>query len=126
MMKGIRKAGFFIGLVLLLTLSLVIYNNTFNLHLHLLSNGKTITHAHPFEPLADNPLPFQNHPHNQDELVFYAKIFDLFNTYFLLTFLFIFVRHFLDISFNNLVGRSGSHAICSRIKPRAPPTFFSG
>jgi hypothetical protein len=52
---------------------LLYYNYMANWHYHQLDNGLIIKHAHPYQPAADNSIPFQGHKHTDLELTVLAS-----------------------------------------------------
>jgi hypothetical protein len=56
---------------LFLLISLLIVNNSLFVHVHTLSNGEVITHAHPFFPNAESKNSTGQHSHNKNEIQIY-------------------------------------------------------
>lgn len=67
----------FTSLILILSFLLVLFNNTYFIHFHVLPDGRVIEHAHPFNSEEGNSLPF--HEHNSKEFSFWDKITHLFS-----------------------------------------------
>lgn len=57
-------------------LSLMLFNNIAYRHQHILFNGITIEHAHPFKPCSGNCGNGSGHQHTENELLLYTLITD--------------------------------------------------
>ena len=69
-----KKIIYCFSLIFFLLSIFVAYSN---LHLHVLNNGFTIVHGHPFHKDATNPSPFQKHHHSNSAFLFIASIISL-------------------------------------------------
>ena len=63
---------FMIGII-----GLLITNNVIFLHIHKLTNGYIVTHAHPFNR-SDDSAPIKSHHHSKTELIFLENLQLLF------------------------------------------------
>ena len=64
-------------LILIPALCWLSFNSIYYRHLHKLSTGLTISHAHPFDKAEDcSSSPFASHNHTEDEYVLYDIISD--------------------------------------------------
>ncbi len=71
-MAEFRRFKTYIAYLLLLTVLLLQYNNTVNIHVHHLTDGEIIIHAHPFQK-SDKGVPVKhNHTHKQLDLLHYV------------------------------------------------------
>lgn len=115
--KSIQKILRFIACVMLIIYAAQVYNNTFYIHTHFLSNGKFITHAHPYNK-AEDTKPVNSHHHTLDQLVSLTNIGLLFPVLFLaLTF----IIPFSHQAINELLVSHTRSACVIEHKGRAPP-----
>jgi hypothetical protein len=70
--RGIHIVKIFIKYLLIVSLASVLYNNLANGHMHKLSDGKKVYHAHPYSNTT--------HTHTTGQFLLLQTIFDLFNT----------------------------------------------
>ncbi len=56
----------------------LILNIILFMHLHLLSNGEIIVHAHPFSKTQQSENPLQHHQHSKGEILFFDSLLLLF------------------------------------------------
>ena len=60
-----------IALLLVAVMAMLVFNQSFNIHSHRLSDGTIITHAHPFQKsAADDGEPVSSHEHSHNDYVF--------------------------------------------------------
>jgi len=66
----------FLVIILLPAISWLFFNSVYYRHLHQLSSGITITHAHPYNKTTDDSstCPFPSHNHTEDEYILYDVI----------------------------------------------------
>lgn len=62
------------SILLVIPILLMLYNNTAYSHQHIMNNGLTVTHAHPFDVCDHGPCTC--HYHSEKEYLFYALISD--------------------------------------------------
>jgi hypothetical protein len=67
-----------VGAVALFFVSFVLLNNIFFVHLHVLSNGQIIEHAHPYRSSQDSRGSSIPHKHSQRDLLALSFVNDLF------------------------------------------------
>lgn len=65
-------------LVLVAVVGLLAINNAAFYHLHKLSDGRIVAHAHPFTHSGSSDGPIQSHKHSQQEYLFFDSILVLF------------------------------------------------
>lgn len=70
---------------------IMVANQTVFTHVHLLSNGQVISHAHPYNK-NDDAKPFKSHHHTKSEILFLENIKILFPVIYLLLTAFIFLQ----------------------------------
>jgi len=85
------------GGVLFLLISLLILNNSLFVHVHTLSNGEIITHAHPFFPKAESQETSGNHSHNKNEI----QIYNILNS----TIFLVIIVFLLDFIINYIISK---------------------
>jgi len=75
-MKNVHRYKKLITLFLLPAISWLFFNSIYYRHLHEVSSGITISHAHPYDKAADNcsNTPFTSHNHTEEEFVLYDII----------------------------------------------------
>ncbi len=56
----------------------LILNNILFMHLHLLSDGEIVVHAHPFNKTQQAENPLQQHQHSKGEILFFDSLLLLF------------------------------------------------
>jgi len=115
--KSIRKIIGFIAGVMLIIYAAQVFNNTFYIHTHFLSNGKVVTHAHPYEKAADTQ-PVNSHHHTMDQLVSLANVELLFPVLF---FAIALIIPFSQQAINELLVPVTGSACVIQHKGRAPP-----
>ena len=90
-MSVFRKIQNYVSVLLLFALFLLMYNNIANQHEHLLPNGQSIVHSHPFSKTDENNSE-KNHSHNACEFFFISLINNLFSYILLISFVFRFLQ----------------------------------
>lgn len=68
-----RSCKFIFVLAIPLVLALF-YNQAVNRHYHVLQNGMVMEHAHPYKSAKTPGTPFQNHQHNDFEILVLAQL----------------------------------------------------
>jgi len=58
--------------LLIFLIALLIINNSLFIHVHTLSTGEVITHAHPFFPKSESGDPLKQHSHSKNEIQIYS------------------------------------------------------
>jgi len=108
---------------LLLVVAILMFNNATNRHKHLLANGQTIVHAHPFSKQQDsNPL--KKHTHTDSELLYISLINNLLSLVLLVVFSFILIKTILKEFLFLYSNRIYFSLIKSSVRLRAPPLSF--
>jgi len=74
-------------LALLPAVMWLFFNANVNRHIHMLSNGYMITHAHPFKEIPSNSDPNKSHQHSRKELMLLSLISSIATTLLLLFFI---------------------------------------
>ncbi len=69
-MKLFRRYKLPVVLFLIPAICLLLINSSINSHLHQLTNGFLVSHAHPFEKANQGATPFQSHKHTESEFLF--------------------------------------------------------
>ncbi len=67
--------------VLLVAVITVISNKIFNTHIHQLSNGSWVYHAHPYNK-TDDSKPIKSHTHTANELTFFQVYYNFLVAFF--------------------------------------------
>ncbi len=75
----VKKIQKFVGLILLLASIFLIFNNTYYQHKHILKNGTTIFHSHPFSKSQEKNSDNQ-HKHNTSEFFLISMLNNIFLT----------------------------------------------
>jgi len=113
----IRSIMKVVAFMLVTLYAVQIFNNTFYLHTHVLSNGKVLTHAHPYHK-SDDSGSSAMHKHTWEQIVTIENIEVLFPVFFLFLFL-------INLERNDVFDGSFLHKIrpaCVILhKERAPP-----
>ena len=75
-MEIIHRYKKLIALILLPVLSWLFFNSIYYRHLHEVSSGLTISHAHPYDQATDgcSNIPYASHNHTEEEFVLYDII----------------------------------------------------
>ena len=69
MVKRIRSYSSLLVICLISLFGVLWYNNTYNQHIHILSNGRIIIHSHPYKDFGSESSPYKDHKHTSLELI---------------------------------------------------------
>jgi Mn2+/Fe2+ NRAMP family transporter len=82
-MQKLRQINIKNAAVLLIIglLGILVANQTLYVHSHITSDGRVITHAHPYNESEDS-APYKSHQHSKSEFIFLKSLQILFFTFF--------------------------------------------
>lgn len=114
-------------LFLLLTIPAILalfFNQSTNVHYHILNDGSTITHAHPYTSSTENDSPIQKHKHSALELIIISQLSNVlsFITIALAVFGFLFL--YKKIVTAKPVEKFYISAYYKFVQLRAPPAYY--
>jgi len=118
MVKRIRLYSSGLVICLLSLFGVLWYNNVYNHHIHIYSNGRIIAHSHPYKDFGNENSPYKSHKHTSLELI---SIESLNLIYFTASLLFLALNFARKRSYFEVI--RSFHPISFRffIHERAPP-----